>query len=143
MFRLIVLQIMIPNLSFSGHLAGIVAGTMQIYGWCNTCIVTEQYFLYMDQHQRCISSYPTFVPTNVNSVLFTSSLSSHQCSGLLTTAGPAIQSRIQSMMVSMQQSFRRRFQHGNTNINDDEWNSLPSTLLLSSSLSKEQESLIV
>lgn len=145
---LIVLQVMIPNLSFSGHLAGIVAGTMQIYGWCNTCIVTEPYFLQWDQQQRCLSSYPTFVPTNTSSILFTSSAASSHWCGSLTT-GSNIPSKIHSAMASIQQSVRVRFQRGNSNIDDDDWSGLPSTstnastLLPSSSFSKEQESLIV
>lgn len=142
---------MIPNLSFSGHLAGIVAGTMQIYGWLNPCMMKEQYFLLMDQQQRYISSYPTFVPTNTSCALFTisSSSSNHWCR-FMTMGSSVQQSRFHSMVASIQQSFRRRFPPRNSNLNngnsddDDEWNGLPTTsLLLSSSSSKEPESLIV
>ena len=141
---------MIPNLSFSGHLAGIVAGTMQVYGWLNPCMMKEQFFLLMDQQQRYISSYPTFVPTNTSCVLFTissSTSSNHWCRSM--TMGSVLQSRFHSMVASIQQSFRKRFPPRNSNMNDgniddDEWNGLPTTsLLLSSSSSKEPESLIV
>lgn len=138
--RLIVLQIMIPNLSFSGHLAGIVAGTMQVHGWLNICRPSEQTFLQMDQNQRYISSYGIFVPTNTSSVLFaSSSSSSHCCRSTLTSH--RIPSRIHVVIASMQQFFRRRFPQRDANDgHDDEWNGLPTSLLPSS---KESESLLV
>jgi hypothetical protein len=61
--------------------------------------------------------------------------------------------QLHSIIASLQQSFRRWFpSYGNSNVSfddtnddDDEWNGLPSTstLLSSSSVSKEPESLIV
>ena len=146
-YRLIVLQIMIPNLSFSGHLAGIVAGTMQARGWLNMCRPNESTFLQMDQqYQRYISSssYGVFVPTNTSSILFTSSSSSSRCGRSSWTIHRILPSRIHTVIASMQQAFRRRFPQRDANDDDDdEWNGLPTALLSSSSSSKEPESLLV
>ena len=145
-YRLIVLQIMIPNLSFSGHLAGIVAGTMQARGWLNMCRPNESTFLQMDQqYQRYISSssssYGVFVPTNTSSILFTSSSSSSRCGRSSWTIHRILPSRIHTVIASMQQSFRRRFpqRDATDDGDDDEWNGLPTALLPS----KEPESLLV
>ena len=138
---------MIPNLSFSGHLAGIVAGTMQARGWLNMCRPNESTFLQMDQqYQRYISSssssYGVFVPTNTSSILFTSS--SSRCGRSSWTIHRILPSRIHAVIASMQQAFRRRFPQRDANDDDDdEWNGLPTALLSSSSSSKEPESLLV
>jgi len=54
-----------PNLSFGGHLAGIVVGTLQLYGFLNKLIPRENYLLEMDNWRslRWLSSSPSFVAT--------------------------------------------------------------------------------
>jgi hypothetical protein len=56
---------LMPNLSFAGHLSGIVAGTFQLYGILNAVIPSESFLLQMDDWNsiRWLSSRPSFVGT--------------------------------------------------------------------------------
>ena len=64
---------MIPNLSFVGHLSGIVAGTLQLYGMLNCVMVTDREVLREMEEWRIIkwlSSHPGFVSTPMESLVF-------------------------------------------------------------------------
>lgn len=61
--RLVVLQVIMPNISFAGHLAGILAGTLQLYGL--PIIPNESYLRHIDEcsQLRSLTSVPSFVAT--------------------------------------------------------------------------------
>jgi len=62
---LVVLQFVMPNLSFAGHLSGIVAGTLQLYGMLNWLLPKESALRELDGKSwlRWLSSWPSFVST--------------------------------------------------------------------------------
>lgn len=62
---LILLQMVMPNLSFLGHLAGILTGTLQYYGVLDYVIVSESYLQYMENWNamRWITNRPNFIST--------------------------------------------------------------------------------
>lgn len=57
-----------PNISFAGHLSGIVAGTLQLYGF--PLIPSEAYLRRMDEWaaMRSLTSFPSFVATTSLSI---------------------------------------------------------------------------
>lgn len=72
---LVALQIFIPNLSFEGHLSGIIAGLLQLYGMLDGIMPSEGSFRQMDDtsNLRCLSSMSSFaVTTNTQYVRFES-----------------------------------------------------------------------
>ena len=62
---LFALQFFMPGLSFMGHLAGIVTGTLQYHGVLDGILVEESYLKEMDSWSslRWMSSMSSFVPT--------------------------------------------------------------------------------
>lgn len=60
---LVVIQFIMPNLSFMGHLAGIITGTLQSYGTLDCILVSEQYSKEMEGWTMltAITSRPHFV----------------------------------------------------------------------------------
>ena len=60
---LLVLQFIMPNLSFMGHLAGILTGTLQLYGALDAIMVGEQYAKEMEGWPilRPVTSRPNFI----------------------------------------------------------------------------------
>lgn len=65
-FSLVVLQFIMPNLSFMGHLSGIITGTLQLYGFLDSfAMVDQSYLLEMDEWQSLgwLTSRPNFVHT--------------------------------------------------------------------------------
>jgi hypothetical protein len=62
-FRLVVLQIIIPNLSFLGNLCGILAGTCHLYGVWRSLLPSEALLLRLESLPllRGLTSNPSFV----------------------------------------------------------------------------------
>ena len=50
---LVALQFLMPNLSFMGHLAGIISGTLQIHGVLNHVIPTQDFMRACDEGKMC------------------------------------------------------------------------------------------
>ena len=65
---LLALQFILPNLSFMGHLAGILTGTLHSYGLLEGIIIGEVYTKEMERWTllRTITSIPNFVTTPVD-----------------------------------------------------------------------------
>lgn len=65
---LIFLQFFMPNLSFVGHLAGILVGTLQLYGVFDPIMVGEAYLQEMDgwRYLSFLASQPNYIPTPVS-----------------------------------------------------------------------------
>jgi len=61
---LLVLQMFMPNLSFGGHLSGIVVGTMQLYGMLSLLMPKENKLNDLEGRSwmRWLTSWPSFVP---------------------------------------------------------------------------------
>lgn len=68
---MIVLQLLVPGLSFAGHLSGIVAGTLQLYGLLDCVMPSETKLLEMDEWAcfGCLRALPSFVATTTDSGL--------------------------------------------------------------------------
>lgn len=66
---LVILQMFMPNLSFLGHLSGIITGTLEYYGMFQFLIVGESYMVEMESWGclRCLVRLPNFVPTPTTS----------------------------------------------------------------------------
>jgi rhomboid domain-containing protein 1 len=64
---LVALQVFMPNLSFVGHLSGILTGTLQSYGVLDVLFVSEAYLQGMEKWSslRLLTSQPNFVATPV------------------------------------------------------------------------------
>ena len=62
---LVVLQLVMPNLSFAGHLSGIVAGTLQLQGMLDWLFPKDNLLKELEGRSglRWLSSWPSFVPT--------------------------------------------------------------------------------
>lgn len=60
---LLVLQLVMPNLSFAGHLSGIVVGTLQLYGMLRWLMPKENKLKELEGRPwiRWLSSWPSFV----------------------------------------------------------------------------------
>jgi rhomboid domain-containing protein 1 len=65
---LVILQVFMPNLSFLGHLAGILTGTLQFFGVLDVILVSDAYLQEMEKWNglRLLTSQPNFVPTPVS-----------------------------------------------------------------------------
>jgi hypothetical protein len=104
-FRLVVLQVLVPGLSFMGHLSGIVAGTLQLYG-CLDCIMpSETTLLRMDEWDSLhwLKMTPSFVATtNYSSLPMGATLLSLR--GAVSTRLAPIAQRMQSAIPSSQSS---------------------------------------
>jgi hypothetical protein len=59
---LVVLQLLIPNVSFMGHLSGIVTGTVQAHGGLN-CLLPSVDMCRLIEAKVVFSSHPRCVPT--------------------------------------------------------------------------------
>lgn len=66
---LVILQVVMPNLSFLGHLAGILTGTLQYYGLLEFVLVGESFLTEMESWAvlRWLVGLPNFVPTPTSS----------------------------------------------------------------------------
>ena len=62
---LIVVQVIMPNISFIGHLCGIITGTLHLYGLLDVVLVDEAYLQEMEQWRLLhgLTSKDNFVPT--------------------------------------------------------------------------------
>ena len=62
-----VMQVIMPNVSFSGHLCGILAGMLQLYGLLDWILVKDSYLQEMEQWRclRFLTSKENFVDTPV------------------------------------------------------------------------------
>ena len=60
---LIFLQMLVPHLSFLGHLCGILTGTFQSCGWLDCILIGDSYLIQMESWDslRCITNFPSFV----------------------------------------------------------------------------------
>jgi hypothetical protein len=120
-FRLIVLQIIIPNLSFLGHLSGILAGTCQLYGVWNCLLPSESLLSRIESQSslRWLTSYPSFVSSNTSSF---STLS-------VPTAfrGGLVLVRSAVSAVPLPRAFLERWRRRPVVVedDDDDWNGLP------------------
>eukprot|EP00593_Proboscia_inermis_P009318 CAMPEP_0171304754 /NCGR_PEP_ID=MMETSP0816-20121228/14504_1 /TAXON_ID=420281 /ORGANISM="Proboscia inermis, Strain CCAP1064/1" /LENGTH=179 /DNA_ID=CAMNT_0011785055 /DNA_START=61 /DNA_END=600 /DNA_ORIENTATION=+ len=66
---LVVLQFIMPNISFWGHLSGILVGTLQVYGVLDiVCLPSEEYLRNMESWKfiRNIAQKPSFVRTPIS-----------------------------------------------------------------------------
>ena len=81
--RLVVIQIVIPNLSFLGHLSGILAGTMQMHG-CLPCMFCKS----LNTLRRIDESWPfshassfhsSFVPTPQGALEYYDHITGNRC----------------------------------------------------------------
>jgi len=63
---LLVLQLIMPNLSFLGHLAGILTGTLEYYGVLDVLFVTDHFLIQIESLpvMRKLTSLDSFVATN-------------------------------------------------------------------------------
>jgi membrane associated rhomboid family serine protease len=63
---LVILQMLMPNLSFLGHLAGILTGTLQSYGFFEFILVGESFMMEMESWSalRWMTALPNFVSTS-------------------------------------------------------------------------------
>ncbi|KAG7369610.1 rhomboid family protein [Nitzschia inconspicua] len=67
---LILLQFIMPQISFLGHLAGILTGNLQYFGVLDhTFLMSDAYLIDMENHHflRPLVTMPTFVPTSQGS----------------------------------------------------------------------------
>lgn len=121
---LVILQLFMPNLSFLGHLSGIIVGTAQVYsGYTPQSSLVE----------RRLSSLQTFVPTVEGFSLGGRGESSstpslrHACGALGTYAGWILET-IKVIIFGRGQRANANVQLvGNTD-DDDEWNGLPTVM---------------
>jgi membrane associated rhomboid family serine protease len=63
---LILTQFIMPNISFLGHLAGILTGNLQYFGWLDKfCLMSDTYLIDLEIQPllRPLVTLPTFVPT--------------------------------------------------------------------------------
>ena len=62
-----VMQVIMPNVSFSGHLCGIIAGMLQLYGLLDCLFVKDSFLQEMEQWRclRNLTSKENFVPAPV------------------------------------------------------------------------------
>jgi len=62
-----VLQMIMPNLSFCGHISGITTGTLQLYGVWDCILVTDETVLRELEDWNVVkwlrSTFPGFIPT--------------------------------------------------------------------------------
>eukprot|EP00536_Pseudo-nitzschia_multiseries_P003630 jgi/Psemu1/323098/estExt_fgenesh1_pg.C_570005 len=68
---LLVLQLIVPNLSFLGHLAGILTGTLEYYGFLdNVLFVNDRFLVEIESWPlvRNIASLDSFVPTTMTTM---------------------------------------------------------------------------
>jgi membrane associated rhomboid family serine protease len=85
---LVALQMFMPNLSFMGHLSGVIAGFLQVYGALDFLLVDESFLKEMEDWpivRRSLIPLPNFVMTTQNVSLMRrdpSSLRSTICGGL-------------------------------------------------------------
>jgi membrane associated rhomboid family serine protease len=65
MVMLIVMQFIMPNISFVGHLCGIIAGTLHLYGLLDWFLLKESFLQEMEQWRilRFVTTKENFVPT--------------------------------------------------------------------------------
>jgi hypothetical protein len=88
--RLIVLQVIMPNISFAGHLAGIMAGTLQLKGFAMS--PSEAVLRRLDDSAlvRRLTLLPSFVPTTSASIGGnTTSSSNFECNNIRRQAASA------------------------------------------------------
>jgi hypothetical protein len=112
-----------PNLSFSGHLAGIVAGTLQFHGVLNGLLPSESYLIQMDNHWstlQWLTSHPSFVPTTSSSYTTAGTTTNMRCCSVFHRA-----------LASMQQFARERCCRTTvvSSVEDDDWNGLPTVVV--------------
>jgi hypothetical protein len=94
LFRLIVIQLILPNISFLGHLSGILAGTCHLYGGWNCLLPNEALLLRLESvaAQCGLTSYPSFVSTSA------STYSTLSISGALTEGSVLVRSWASSVL---------------------------------------------
>ena len=63
---LVVLQFFLPNLSFLGHLSGILVGTLQVHGFLDGLLPVEETLCDLD---ALVTSWSTHIPTQTNNLL--------------------------------------------------------------------------
>jgi hypothetical protein len=98
--RLVVLQLIMPELSFVGHLSGIVAGTLQLYGFLGWAMPSDTLLLQMDDWScgRRLAATPSFVPTM--------SYTSLPLGNTLSTIRATLGTRLGSIVAPLQSTFR-------------------------------------
>jgi hypothetical protein len=89
-----------PDLSFMGHLSGIVAGTLQLYGFLDWAMPSDTLLLQMDDWScgRRLAAAPSFVATM--------SYSSLPLGTTLSTIRATLRTRLWSMVEPLQSTFR-------------------------------------
>lgn len=125
-FRLIVLQFILPNISFYGHLSGIITGFLQSSGLLNWVIISDEQRLRNMEDWPMLSILtrsPAFVPANSGgATLMTHSLP------LVETVTSAVEG-VGRFAAELFYRCRRHAYH-QTAITEDsidaEWNGLPN-----------------
>jgi hypothetical protein len=96
------LQIVMPNISFAGHLAGILAGTLQLHG-CPTMTPSEGALRHLDDSAalRRLTSLPSFVATTSVSIGHYSSTMSTGLDGCSSTVRQCVVSARQQASAAL------------------------------------------
>jgi hypothetical protein len=140
---LVFLQMFMPNLSFLGHLSGIVAGTLQLYGLLNGVMVTDRDVLRAMEEWpgvKCLSSHSGFVPTPTTDIaemtmyeLMSMWHAIRRCSSAVLRWSAYIVEAMQVIICGRGRSRNTNIQLGLMSManssgdeHDDEWNGLPS-----------------
>ena len=123
-----------PNLSFTGHLAGVVCGHLQLYGLLDFIMIKDrETFREMEQWRllKWMSAHPGFIPTPATD----SSLERRDLSPLYhavcrcVLAGLRFASFYMQVLVFGRDEQNENIQRGlmRSSVDDDDWNGLPST----------------
>jgi hypothetical protein len=120
-FRLVVLQVIIPNLSFLGHLCGILGGTCHLYGLWRHLLPSEALLLRIESLEalRGLTSYPSFVGASA------STFSTLPFSVALRSGSAAVRSVVSALPLPRAFVERWRLLATVEDDEDGEWNGLP------------------
>lgn len=131
---LVVIQFLMPNISFLGHLSGILCGTLQASGHLNSIMPSAEYLRSCDESQRLhfITSKASFVKTAPSErfAIFSNSSRENAIVGGAKFVAKFVRNVVETIKVVI---FGRgntaneniRFTEEATALNEDEWVGLP------------------